>query len=192
MRTHFSPCPGLSRSRDTSRYTPSTGEGPEQASPITVAAPPAPASGPARDLPPLRRSQLAASPRRGVLHGARLLAAASPRGPGLRVGGCHWSGGAGAARPVCVPCVPRWGRGRAGATRAREATREVERGGRVRRAGTAAKIPMFHRSTCRCNAHDVGRSYKLKFLLKGVRDDSSEFSKFRGAFILSQHKPTMK
>ncbi|CAN8204075.1 unnamed protein product [Coccothraustes coccothraustes] len=33
-----------------------------RASPITVAAPPAPGSDPARDPPPLRRSQLAASP----------------------------------------------------------------------------------------------------------------------------------
>lgn len=56
----------------------------------------------------------------------------------------------------------------------------------------AAKVPLIHGSIYRCNADDVGRSYQLKLLLKGVQDNSSEFSKCRWAFILSQRRPMVK
>lgn len=103
MRTHFPPCPGLRHSLDTSRYTPGSGEGGVGAG--------EPHHGGFADTsglrPSARPAALATEPisgvsRRAVLHGARLLATASPRGPGLRVGGCHWSGGTGAACPVRV------------------------------------------------------------------------------------------
>lgn len=55
----------------------------------------------------LATEPITAVPRRGTLHGARLLASASLRGPGLRVGGCHWSAGAGA--PSAPPALTRPG-----------------------------------------------------------------------------------
>lgn len=193
LGTHFPPCPGLSRSCDTSRYTPGTGEGGVGAGEPHHGGCAASTGRRTRARPAaLATEPITASPRRGVLHGARLLAAASPRGPGLRVGGCHWSGGAGAACPVCASAA---GHGGDGAGRVRPAPgkqRENWRGGRVRRVGVAGGVPVFYRSICPCNADDVRQSYKLKFLLKGVRDNSSEFSKFRWAFILSQHRHMMQ
>lgn len=192
MRTHFPPFPGLSRSRDTSRYGPGTGEGGVRAGEPHHGG----YAASSRLRPSARPAALATEPisgvsRRGVLHGARLLAAASPRGPGLRVRGSHWPGGAGAACPVCAHGRPR--RGPApGKQRENWGGVEDRESWHSRAVLGAAGVPRSHGSTCPCNADDVGPSYKLKLLLKGVQDNSSDFGKCRCVFIRSQHRPMMK
>lgn len=67
--------------------------------------------------------------------------------------------------------------------RTRETTREWQWRGRIGRVGTAlhwiqaAEVPMVHRSIYRFKADGVGQSYRLKFLLGGVQDNSSELGK---------------
>lgn len=111
VRTHSPPCPGLGRSRDTSRYTLGTGEGgvgaAEPHHDPAAAAPPPPGPGPARDPPPLRRSQLAASP------GALFCMGRAYWPRPARAGQAYVSEAAigQAARELRVPCVSPAGHG---------------------------------------------------------------------------------
>lgn len=189
-------------------------EGGRSAGPRPVL-PPGPSGRPAT----LATEPIIAVPRHGVLHGARLLAAASPRGPGLRVGGCHWSAGAGA--PAALPplarrrgscprggghcggvCVKRWwaARGRTMWLNTWKTTQKMGRVGRLWEVAPACAAKRC-RSTdglllvrCRCRT-----KLQIKIPFKrclGHKMSNSEFNKCQTgtsdvAFTLSQRRHTM-
>lgn len=161
------------------------------ASPITVATPPAPGSGPARDPRSLRRSQLAASPGAVFCMGRAYWPRPARAGQAYVLEAAIGQ----AARGLRVPCVPTAGRGgdQHPGNNARIGAGWKDRESWHSRAVLgAAGVPRSHGSICPCNADDVGPSYKLKLLLKGVQDNSSDFGKCRCVFIRSQHRPMMK